>query len=55
MTFMRVYLFTVSIKITTGFPVGNIGHNPFFPRLTLRAPVSTPKKCVEIEFDNVEK
>ena len=31
------------------------GTQPIFSRLTLRAPVSTQKKYVVIEFDNVEK
>jgi len=53
-TFMRVYIWSC-IKVITGFPMATSRHNTFFYRLILRAPVSTQKKSVVIEFDNVEK
>jgi len=53
--FYACLLFGGSIKVTTDFTVGDIGHNTFFPRLTLRTQVSTQKKSVVIELDNVEK
>ena len=53
--FYACFFFDRCIKVTTSFPVGDSWHNPFFSRLTLRAPVSTQKKCIVIELDNVEK
>jgi hypothetical protein len=53
--FYACLFFNGRIKVITDFPSGDSSHNTFFPRLTLRAPVSTQKQCVVIEFDNVEK
>jgi len=42
--------FCGSIKVTTGFPIGDSSHNPFISRLTLRAPVSAQKKHTKEEL-----
>jgi len=53
--FKECLFFGGSIKVIIGFPSRDRGHNTFFSRLTLRVPVSTQKKGVVIESDNVEK
>jgi hypothetical protein len=52
--FYVCFLLGGSIKVTTDFPMGTAGTTRFFSPDT-SSPGIHSKKCVEIEFDNVEK